>query len=108
MSLVLPKSIAKYLEADAANDAATAAICFSEDALVRDEGGDIRGLDAIVRWKEAAHARYQYTVEPLGLREDGKTVVMRARLAGTFPGSPVDVDCRFVLRDGLIARLSID
>lgn len=108
MPLVLPKSIADYLSADAANDAAAAARCFSEDALVRDEGGDIRGRDAIIRWKKAAHAKYQYTVEPLGLREDGDAVVMRARLAGTFPGSPVDVDYTFVLKDELIAQLSID
>lgn len=108
MTYVLPKTIADYLTADAAVDAEASGQCFTEDALVHDEGRDIRGRDAIVQWKAAGHAKYQYTAELLGFREDDETVVVHAGLTGNFPGSPVEIDYRFILRDGLIAELSID
>ncbi|MGN6031442.1 MAG: nuclear transport factor 2 family protein [Thermomicrobiales bacterium] len=108
MTLNLPRPIATYLEADAAGDAQACAQCFTEDAVIHDESRSLAGHEAIIKWKTHAHAKYQYTVEPLGLREGQGAVVMHARLAGTFPGSPVEVDYRIVLRDGLIAELSID
>lgn len=108
MTFVLPKPIADYLAADAATDPRACTRVFTDDALVHDEAKEIRGRDAIVRWKAAAHTKYQYTAQPLEVKEEGETVVVRTRLAGNFPGSPVDVDYRFVLHGDLIAELSID
>lgn len=105
-TLVLPEPIAAYFAADRQNPDALAR-CFTAQAVVADEGHTHTGLDAIKAWKAAASARYTYTTEPFALdREEGSHVV-RAHVAGNFPGSPVDLRYRFRLEGGLIAALEI-
>jgi len=51
--------------------------------------------------------QYQHTVEPLAsLQEGGKTVVTN-RVAGNFPGSPVNLEFVFGLERNKIASLEI-
>jgi hypothetical protein len=64
-------------------------------------------LAAIKEWKAHTKKRYNHTVTPLDVTErDGKTV-LKARLAGDFPGSPVTLEFSFVVEDGKIASLEI-
>lgn len=107
MNMTLPPPLDAYLNAETTSDTAPLANCFAADAVVRDEGRTIEGLEAIQAWKKDTKARYQYNVEPLGLSQDGATVTMRARLTGTFPGSPVELTYTFVLAGGKIASLEI-
>ena len=107
MSLTLPKPVTNYLAAVEAKDTDKLALCFADDALVRDEGRDYRGLDAIRSWKKETHTKYQYRMEPLDASVSGKTVQLRARLTGDFPGSPVDLDYRFTLAHDKITSLEI-
>src|SRR5262245_37387219 len=88
MTLELPGPIAAYFAADTAGGEALAK-CFTEDAVVKDEGRTHRGRAAIRRWKEEASTKYQYTSEPLACEQGEGTVVVTSRLTGTFPGSPV-------------------
>lgn len=107
MTLKLPEPIAAYVAADNAEDGAALAACFAPDAMVRDEGRTIQGVDAILAWKAETKRKYRYTVEPLALaEEDGRTVLM-ARVSGQFPGSPVKLRFIFGLTDGRIASLEI-
>ncbi len=77
--------------------------CFTDHAVVRDEGQTIEGLTAIKQWKSETNKKYQHTVEPLAcVREDGKTVVTN-RVAGNFPGSPVNLEFVFGLEGNKIA-----
>lgn len=108
MSLQLPAPVAQYLAADARHDLDLTAASFTPAAVVHDEGGVITGHAAIMRWKQEAHEKYQYTVTPLGVTQSGEQVSMRARLEGNFPGSPVEVTYQFRLEGDLIAELSID
>ena len=108
MTQQLPAPIATYLAAEAAQDPDILARCFTADALVHDEHHDYRGIDAIIAWKHAAHAKYQYTMEPLDATAEGAVVRLRARLAGNFPGSPVEVTQTFTLVGDRIATLSIE
>src|SRR5260370_6868465 len=87
-SLSLPKPIASYFAADR-GDGEAVSQCFTEDAVVKDEGHTHKGRAAIKAWKTNASAKYQYTCEPSACEErDGKTVVT-SHLVGTFPSSPV-------------------
>ncbi|WP_230626190.1 nuclear transport factor 2 family protein [Cupriavidus necator] len=107
MNVTLPPPLDAYLNAEATTDTASLADCFTADAVVRDEGRTIEGLDAIQAWKKDSKTKYQYSVEPLGVSQDGAAVTMHARLTGAFPGSPVELTYTFVLTGGKIASLEI-
>ncbi len=71
-SLNLPKQIAAYFTADK-GDSETLSQCFTENAVVKDEGHTYKGRAAIKEWKTDASAKYEYTCEPFAYEEkDGK------------------------------------
>jgi hypothetical protein len=107
MTLAVPKPVAAYLAAEAAKDADAICHCFTEQGIVRDEGREYRGRDAIRQWKAAADAKYTYVLVPLEVRTEGNAVTVRARLSGNFPGSPVDLDHIFSLSNDEISSLEI-
>ena len=106
MTLELPGPIADYFAADR-EDGEAVARCFTEAAVVKDEGRTYRGHAAIRQWKEDASARYQYTSEPFAYDQRDGSVVVTSRLTGTFPGSPVNLRFFFVLEGDTIASLEI-
>jgi hypothetical protein len=105
-TLILPEPIAAYFAADQQNPEALAR-CFTPQAVVKDEGHTYAGLEAIKAWKAAASARYSYTTEPFAVVKEEGFQIIRSRVSGNFPGSPVDLHCRFRLERGLIASLEI-
>lgn len=107
MTIDLPDVIARYFAADKHGDAETISECFTQDAVVVDEGNTYTGRDAIRQWMANASAQYTYTVEPFALSEvDGRTIVT-SHLVGNFPGSPVDLRYLFVIDGDQIAELEI-
>jgi hypothetical protein len=103
----LPAPIAAYIAAANAHDAEACAACFATDAVVRDEGRERRGTAEIRAWKAEVSARYRPVVEVLEVAgSDGRTVVT-GRVAGDFPGSPIELRFAFTLAGGRIARLEI-
>ena len=105
-ALDLPKAIAAYFSADKADGDAISR-CFTEDAIVKDEGQTHKGRAAIKAWKTDTSAKYEYTSEPFACEEkDGKTVVT-SHLVGDFPGSPVDLRFFFELDGEEISSLEI-
>jgi ketosteroid isomerase-like protein len=107
-TITLPQTIATYFDADRTNDIETLIDCFAPDARVHDEQEDHVGHEAIRAWKVAASQKYQYTVTPLAVRQNGDEVIVHNRLEGTFPGSPVEVDHIFGLRDNRITSLRVE
>ena len=107
MKVTMPPALAAYFSAEDTADIDALERCFVRDAVVQDEGQVVRGLAAIKAWKLAAQAKYQYRVEPLSASCEGATATVLARLAGSFPGSPIDLTYSFDLVDGKIARLAI-
>ena len=106
MMLDLPGPIAAYFAADRESGEAVAR-CFTEDAVVKDEGHTYQGRAAIKQWKAEASAKYQYTCEPFACeKKDGKFVVT-SKLTGNFPGSPVNLRFLFGLECDGIASLEI-
>jgi len=105
-SLNLSKPIAAYFAADR-GDGEAVSRCFTENAVVKDEGHTHKGRAAIKAWKTDSSAKYEYTNEPVACAEkDGKTIVT-SHLVGNFPVSPVDLRFFFKLEGDKIAWLEI-
>ena len=107
MSITLPEPIAAYLAATNRHDVDAMLAPFAATAIVKDEGQERRGAAAIRDWIKETTEKYNHTVTVLGVEEsDGKTVVT-GRVAGNFPGSPVDLRYDVTLAGGKISRLEI-
>jgi ketosteroid isomerase-like protein len=107
MSLTLPEPLATYFVAANAHDADRVAACFARDAVVRDEGRDIRGHDAVRAWVAETSRKYRHKTDVLAAETAADRTVVTARVAGNFPGSPIDLRYRFTLAAGQIAGLEI-
>jgi ketosteroid isomerase-like protein len=106
MSLDLPTPIAAYFSADN-GDGDAVSRCFTEQAVVMDEGHTYKGRAAIRQWKADTSTKYNYTSEPMAVeRKDGK-IIVTSHLVGDFPGSPVDLRYFFVLEGEEIAALEV-
>ena len=105
-SLDLPRPIANYFAADG-DGAETLSQCFTEDAVVKDEGQTYSGRAEIKEWKAHASEKYQYTTEPLTLDQEDRKAVVTSRLTGNFPGSPVNLRFFFELDGEKIKSLEI-
>ena len=107
MTIELPNVIAKYFSADKKGNAQAISECFTQNAVVIDEGNTYTGRNAIRQWMANASTQYTYTVEPFALSEEGGRTLVTSHLVGNFPGSPVDLRYFFVLQDDKIAGLEI-
>ncbi len=106
MALHLPESVTAYFTADRGGGEAIVQ-CFTDNAVVKDEGHTYEGLAAIKQWKADSSKKYSYTSEPFACAEkDGRTIVT-SRVTGNFPGSPVDLRYIFGLEGNRIASLEI-
>jgi NAD(P)-dependent dehydrogenase (short-subunit alcohol dehydrogenase family) len=103
----MPPALHSYLQSEATRDLERLAQCFTSDAEVEDENRIHRGIGAILEWKRTTHARYQYTVTPLGMARHEGEFRMLAKVAGTFPGSPVQLMYVARIAGEKIASLSI-
>ena len=106
MPIDLPTAIAAYFAADRIGGDAAAA-CFTETAVVTDEGRTLSGRAAIAAWKAASQAKYNYTSEPFAIEQTNGRTVVTSHVVGDFPGSPVDLRYSFVLDGDKIAALEI-
>lgn len=107
MSAKLPKTVQTYVEAYNARNHEAAAACFSENALVHDEGKDYRGRKAIGAWIGETIGKYQPLLAPVDFEEKGKETVVSMTVSGQFPGSPVELAFHFTFDSGRITSLRI-
>lgn len=104
-TLNLPEPIAGYFAAEHHPEALGR--CFTADAVMKDDGHIYSGIDAIQAFMAAASARYNATSVPFALEQEHGFRIVRAKVTGNFPGSPIDLSYRFGLSHGLIASLEI-
>ena len=101
----LPKVIADLAEAQHNFDSESYANCFSEAAIVFDEGKNHKGRKEIQQWITKANKEFQTVMKPL---EYSKTEeILKAEVSGNFPGSPIVLSYHFKLNGGLIESLKI-
>ena len=105
-AFILPDPIAAYLLADTQGPDDVAR-CFTPQGVVKDEGQTHIGRAAIKAWKAHASTLYTYTTVPFSADMTDGVHVVCCHVAGSFPGSPIDLAFRFRLERGLIASLEI-
>lgn len=107
MRILLPDSVATFFQVSNSAELSALRQCFTEDAVVRDEGHMHQGHQAMqVRLLEAQR-KYTYSVEPLDAVQQGSSVKVCAKVSGNFPGSPVQLEHVFRLASDRIKSLEI-
>lgn len=105
-TLTLPDPIAAYLVADTRSPDDVVR-CFTSQGVVKDKGQTHIGREAIKAWKAESSTLYTYTTEPFSVDLIDGVHVVYCHVAGSFPGSPIDLKFFFRLERGLIASLEI-
>lgn len=107
MPMKMPPTIDTYFAATNKHDVNGMIAVFADGAVVKDEGRDHHGSDAIRKWMKDTLAKYDFKVETTGVTaRDGK-VVVTGLVSGNFPGSPVSLRYEFTLDHEKITRLEI-
>ncbi|MFI5611717.1 nuclear transport factor 2 family protein [Amycolatopsis sp. NPDC051903] len=105
----LPAVITTYLTVDQARDLDPALACYTDDAVVTDEGRTHRGKHEIRNWLNRAASRYTYTTTLVAAHHvDNEHYVAVHHLQGDFPGGVVDLRLQFTLDGDRIAELVIE
>jgi ketosteroid isomerase-like protein len=107
MTVPLPKLIDDYFAASNAHDAEATARAFTADAIVHDERKVHRGRAAITTWAQATIDKYQTTTVPLSVIGGRASTAVKAKVSGTFPGSPIELTFSFEIGDDGIKSLMI-
>ncbi len=103
----LPEVVADLVEAQANFDSVAYANCFSETAVVFDEGKTYKGRTEIQQWIANANKKFKTVMKPIEFTQTDTSCVLLAEISGSFEGSPLVLNYTFVLRDGLIQSLRI-
>ena len=107
MTIELPKTIADYFAAESACDVNAIARCYTEDAVVTDNGEKFSGREAIKQFMADVFEKYNATTTPLSIAEDGDRHLVTCRVEGNFPGSPIDLRYFFHLAGAKIDNLEM-
>jgi hypothetical protein len=108
MSAILPEPLAAYFAAKNTHDIDAMLCPFADDATVKDEGREHHGFASIRAWMEDTTTRYRVTAEVEEIAEADGSITVTARISGSFPGSPIQIQYMFTLVHGKIARLVIN
>ncbi|WP_460973004.1 nuclear transport factor 2 family protein [Spirosoma migulaei] len=103
----LPKIVADLVETQNRFDSVAYANCFSETAIVFDEGKTHNGRKEIEHWIADSNERYKATMKPVGFEEKETESLLRAETSGNFEGSPIVLSYHLEIADGLIQSLKI-
>lgn len=102
----LPKVVTDLVNAQNDFDSTAYADCFTETAVVFDEGKTHRGKTEIKNWIENANHTYKAVMKPLAYAKDTQT--LQAEISGTFDGSPIVLAYRFEMEGEYIRSLRIE
>jgi hypothetical protein len=103
----LPELVVRFVETQNTFDCEAYVACFTETAIVHDEGKVHTGKEEIKTWIEHANEAYQTSMKPLDYEKTGSKGVLTAEVSGTFPGSPFALKFHLGLKDGLIDSLKV-
>jgi len=103
----LPKVVANLVEAQNNYDSVAYANCFSETAIVLDEGNTYKGRTEIQNWIANANEKYKTIKKPLDYKEFETESVLTAEVSGNFEGSPVVLYYHFQIAEGQIQSLNV-
>lgn len=101
----LPQVLNELIAAQNNFDNAAYANCFSETAIVFDEGKTYKGKEAIKNWISKANETYKTVMKPQSY--SAVKQILEAEISGNFPGSPLVLSYQFEFKDGQIQSLKI-
>ncbi|WP_336517372.1 nuclear transport factor 2 family protein [Pollutibacter soli] len=101
----LPKVITELIKTQNSFDSTAYANCFTETAIVFDEGKTHSGKAEIKNWIDKANKEYQAVMKPLEYSENEH--ILKTEVSGKFQGSPAIMTFHYEFRDGLIQALKI-
>jgi ketosteroid isomerase-like protein len=107
MTIDLKPPLSSYFDASNAHDADAVAALFADDALVHDETADHLGRAAIRDWAQGTYDQYDVRLSPRETSPDGDATLVTTGVAGTFPGSPIELQFRFLIVGERIRELRI-
>ncbi|KMQ68126.1 hypothetical protein ACM39_09745 [Chryseobacterium sp. FH2] len=103
----LPKILKDLLEAQKYFDSNLYSSCFSENALVFDEGKIYNGKEEIKHWNEMANKEFRPQLEVLDVYTEDRTIILRINISGSFDGSPIMMKFYFQIEKDKISALII-
>ena len=103
----LPKVIADLVNAQNNFDSVAYAKCFSETAIVFDEGRTHNGRKEIEYWIADANERYEAVMKPVSFEEKETESLLKAEASGKFGGSPIVLSYHLEIAGELIQSLRI-
>jgi hypothetical protein len=103
----IPPVITELVKTQNSFDSVAYANCFSETAVVFDEGKTHKGRKEIADWITDANERYQATMEPVSFEEKETESILKVEVSGKFDGSPIVLSYHLEIADGSIQSLKI-
>lgn len=103
----LPKVVSDLVKTQNNFDSVAYANCFSETAVVYDEGKMHKGRKEIEQWIADANEQYQATMQPVSFEEKETESILKAEASGKFDGSPIVLSYHLEIADELIQSLKI-
>ena len=103
----LPKIVSELVKTQNAFDSVAYANCFSESAVVFDEGKTHKGRKEIEHGIAKANKQYEATMEPLSFEETKTESILKVKTSGKFPGSPIVLSYHLEIANELIQSLKI-
>lgn len=103
----LPKVVSDLVEEQNSFNSVGYANCFSETAVVFDEGKTHKGRTEIEHWIADANKRYKATMEPVSFEEKEKECILKVKVSGSFDGSPIILSYHLEIAYDLIQSLKI-
>jgi hypothetical protein len=101
----LPEVVASLVKAQNNFDSTAYADCFSETAVVFDEGKTHTGRKEIKNWIDEANKKYGAKMNPIDYSEAEQT--LKTEVYGSFAGSPITMKYHYEFENGLIQSLKI-
>ena len=107
MTTQMHSTLERYFAATRKHDVAGMLADMADDAVVKDEGREHRGVPAIREWMKETIRKYRFHAEPTSVARENDRTAVSVSVSGDFPGSPIALTYRFELDGQKIARLEI-
>lgn len=103
----LQNTVATYLSTPKGQLSVALSEVFTSDAVVHDDGHTHMGINEIAAWANEVATAFTFTRTVISAIVQPNAAVVRVRVKGDFPGSPVELHHHFSLTEDRIAALTI-
>lgn len=103
----LPEVVSDLVKTQNNFDSVAYANCFSETAVVFDEGKTHQGRKEIAHWIADANERYEATMQPISFEEKETESILKVEVSGKFAGSPIILSYHLEIANELIQSLKV-